>query len=291
MGFLDSLFGGGSKSSTRSTVISSLVTDIIAKNVMECRVQGKMMQDLSQTGNRNVAKNIVMRQSYTLNMECLQSSENMNRLQTEVANAVKQAAETQSIALLSVLGSSNSEIDNVIQNSVANNLTFENIQQQIGQMSMNQSIMQYGSKNIIEGVFMEQLSDTVRNAAQNITQKIDVIQKIENTNQQDAKATQENPFQFLADMFGDLMSGGTIIIIVIVIAVIILGIVFKDQVMFILTGKDPRMTQQTEPVSTQQTVPTSAPPTSASVSALTSEQQISLANKINGIEDESRRYG
>ena len=256
MGFLDSLFGGGSKSSTRSTVISSLVTDIIAKNVMECRVQGKMMQDLSQTGNRNVAKNIVMRQSYTLNMECLQSSENMNRLQTEVANAVKQAAETQSIALLSVLGSSNSEIDNVIQNSVANNLTFENIQQQIGQMSMNQSIMQYGSKNIIEGVFMEQLSDTVRNAAQNITQKIDVIQKIENTNQQDAKATQENPFQFLADMFGDLMSGGTIIIIVIVIAVIILGIVFKDQVMFILTGKDPRMTQQTEPVSTQQTVPT-----------------------------------
>lgn len=230
---------GGSTSKNTTSVITEAATDALARSIMECRTTGRQTQDVSQIGSGNVVRNVAMRQSYVLNMDCVQNAETVAKMQDEVVNAIKQKAESESVGILGALGSSRSEVDTQIRNSVKTSLTFENITRQIGSMTQSQSIFQYGTNNLIEGVSMEQLSTVIRNASQSIVQSMEIIKTLGNKADQSTVAKQQNPFQFLVDMFNSLITGGTLMTIVVVIAAVTVAFIFRKDIVAIITGKDP----------------------------------------------------
>ena len=196
--------GGGSKSKNKSNIHTSLVIDAVAKNIMNCKSNMKVLQSFRVTGDYNVIQGVKQVQNVKLSAKCAQDAQNIANLQQSVANAVKQAAESQSVSVLGALGGSDSEVDSTIRNDVKQSITQENITNVINNSNAQQEMVISGNHNIIKDFSQTQTYSIVWDNAQKLVNTMKSVQAIENTSDQSAKATQTN---FISDIVDSVFSG------------------------------------------------------------------------------------
>ena len=101
--------GGGSSSLSKANIYSSNVVNAMVKSIQNCQSNTKINQTITINGNFNVVNKVRMYQGVKLSSSCILNSENMASLQQNVANAIKENSDAQSVALLGALGKSDSK--------------------------------------------------------------------------------------------------------------------------------------------------------------------------------------
>lgn len=215
---------GGSSSKTNTNIATSLAVEAVARNIMNCQSNTNINQRFVVSGNYNVVKNSKQVQNIKLSAACSQDAKNIANLQQSVSNAIKQAAESQSVSVLGALGKSNAETNLFIENEVKQTITQENIQNIINSSNAMQEMIISGNNNIVDKFEQSQTFDIVYKNAQKALNKMKSVQVIENAADQSSKATQTN---FISDIVDSVFSGlqgfGLLWVIVIVAAIIFLG--------------------------------------------------------------------
>jgi hypothetical protein len=199
--------GGGSKTKNKSQVVNDFVSKSIAETVMNCNNQSSVSQRLDIRGNYNVVKDVNMKQAFSLSSQCFQDVNVMNKMVNEIANSVKQAAESQNIALLGALSKSTAEVDNYVYNAVKNEIKSSAIQNIVNATNAEQGIGITGNHNIVENVTMNQVVDMISKNSQSVINDTDVATRAKTAVDQSASAKQENPLDAITDMVGKVMDG------------------------------------------------------------------------------------
>ncbi len=190
----------GPKSKNTSQIINDTVNEVLTRNIMNCKTNMVASQRLVVEGSYITVDNVKMHQAYQLDASCFQDAQNVAKVQTEVENAIKQAAESQGIALLSALGGSQAEVDSRIRNSVKTAINTETIQDVVQNINMEQVLNIRGENAIVKDVTMEQLGDIVFKNTQAITNDIEALTALKTEAEQTTETTTTSPFQFLVDI-------------------------------------------------------------------------------------------
>jgi len=240
---------GGSSSKTNTNIKTSLAVSLVARNIMNCSSNSSIKQTFRIEGSYNVVKNVKQVQNLKLSAECAQDNKNIADLQQSVGNAIKQAAESQSVSVLGALGSSDAETNLTIENDVKQHITQENIVNIVNSSNAEQEFIIKGNHNIVDNFSQEQTMDIVYRNSQKVINQMKSVQAIENAADQKGKATQTN---FISDIIGSIFGGLQGMMLIWVILIIAIAFMFGPQLISIIFGsEDPevakeRLKQQTE---------------------------------------------
>lgn len=217
---------GGSKSYTTTNIKTKLAVEALAENIMNCRSNTLVSQKFVLSGDYNVIKNSKQVQNFKLSTECSQDVKNIADLQQSVANAIKQAAESQSVSVLGALGESRAEVNLNIENEVKQKITQKTVLDIVNETNAQQEMIISGNHNIVDNFEQSQTLDLLFKNCQKVMNEFKSIQAIENSADQNSKATQSNFISDIVDsIFGGLASIGLIWMVVIVVAIAVAGYV------------------------------------------------------------------
>jgi hypothetical protein len=213
---------GGASSTARTNVATKTVVEALTENIMNCHANSIVTQRFVVTGSFNVISGVKQVQHMVLSSSCWQSAENIAELQQSVSNALKQAARSQSVSVLGVLGKSDSEVDAFISNEVTQKITQRTVQNIVNSSNMMQEIVIEGDQNIVDNVSQEQTAKIVFDNAQEALNGLTSVQAIENAAEQESAATQTN---FVAEIVDSVLGGlgGLMLTWIIVAAVALVG--------------------------------------------------------------------
>lgn len=213
---------GGTTSTATTRVATKAITDIMVQNIMKCSTSATMTQTFSVSGSYNVVENVKQVQYLKLSSTCAQDAQNMQDLQTQIANKIKELADAQGSGVLSAVGASHSRTNIDIQNEIKNSVNQQTVAEIVNSSNATQELIIRGDHNIVKNFSQEQTADIVFTNAQKVVNKIKSVQDIDNKADSEAKAVTTNPISEMIDsVFKGLTSLGTIwIIFILGIAVI-----------------------------------------------------------------------
>jgi type IV secretory pathway VirB2 component (pilin) len=215
---------GGSSSTNKSEVFQNLVNDAFMKNLQACSLNSSTEQSIVIVGNRNQLSNIEMQQLFSSLLTCVQDVAFMSSFQTNLSNSIKQAAESQSVAVLGALGNSDSNVSTAIHNSVTNTVNIENMTKLVNNVKNSQMIKITGDDNNLSNISLEQITQAIASNSQQMVANISAVAEIKNALDQESKSTQQDPVANFVNAVANLASGPLMIILGIIIAIVI-GIV------------------------------------------------------------------
>jgi hypothetical protein len=223
MGWFSDIFGGGGSSSkSKATLNTSLAINALTQNIMNCSSNAMMAQELLVSGDYNV---ITGRQLQTLHLsaDCSQSAQNVTDLQQQVSSLLSNAANAQNVAVLGILGKSNSDVETSITNDVKQSITQQTLADIVNTVNIQQKILISGNSNIVNFT-QEQTSQLVYTAAQNAINNLKSVQAINNALSQKSDSSVSNPISDVIDSVGGIFTaGGWMIVIVIVVGIVFIG--------------------------------------------------------------------
>jgi hypothetical protein len=199
--------------------MTEAVSKVLTKNIMKCDRKVVLNQTIDVSGDYNIVSNAKMRQGFEMSTTCFQDVSMMAQIQNEMFSEIKAQAKAQSVAVLGVLGNSDSETDTKIRNSINNEITSETMNLIVTNVNQSQGISVSGNHNIVENVDLEQLTNLVEKASQSVVSNLSVINTLANSVEAKSESSQTNPLDFIANMLGALMSGPIIVILLIIAAV------------------------------------------------------------------------
>lgn len=220
MGFLGSLFGGSS-ASTSTDIYTSNIVEALSKTIQNCSGNTVLEQQVIIRGKYNIVRGVRLVQSLKLSSSCALDDKNIATAQQEVINAIKQQSEAQSVALLGALTTSESSDDTKIRNEVRATITRETIQNIVNNFNATQKLFLDGDSNIVEDITMEQSMQVLFDNCLAALSQMSTVQDVTNNAELISKASQTNPISEIIDSAGNIVTslGGmwTIVIIVVVI--------------------------------------------------------------------------
>jgi hypothetical protein len=241
--------GGGSKSKTTNSMVTSTAVSAISNNIMNCTGNQMMIQNFILSGNGNSLSNIKQIQSLKLSTECAQSSQNVASLQQQVTSALTAAASVNSQAVLSALSaSSESDVNTKIENDVKQNITQNTIIKIINDTNLQQNMIISGNANVINNFTQEQTTDILNKNIQDAVNKMESVQAISSTTTATSTNTQSNPLddmlktafsgvKGLADSIGGVFTSGMYTVaIVIIVGMIVAGYFFGPAIISMIKG-------------------------------------------------------
>lgn len=193
--------GGGSSTLNTSNVRTKAVVEALARNIMNCKSDTVAGQRLEITGNNIELDEFRQVQNLRLSSNCIQDVNNLADIQQSVANAVKQAAESQSVSVLGALGRSDAEVRSNIENEVKQTITQENIQNIINNVNAQQTAIISGSGLKLGTITQEQTFNIIYENSQKLINNMRSVQVIENSTEQATKSTQTNFVSDIVDSF------------------------------------------------------------------------------------------
>lgn len=221
--------GGGSKSSNRSNIVSTAASNVIVKNIMDCKSNTWLKQKFTLIGSGNVVSGFKQVMNFKLSSDCSQSAQSLTSLQTDIANAVKQSAESNNVALLGAFGSSQSEVELNIRNAIENNVTQETISNIVNQTNAAQEALIIGDNNIVDNFTQDMTMSLLQDNAQKALSSVSIINKMDNEADQKSKSTMENPISQILDSVGKMLSSliaGYSVTTIMLALVAIVGIIY-----------------------------------------------------------------
>lgn len=234
--------GGGSKSETNITASTKSIVEAMTKNIMNCQSSGFVTQRFVLSGSYNVIKDFKMVQNFKLSKDCVNNAQNLNDIQASVATAIKQAAEAQGDAVFGAFSSSKAEANTLIENEVRQVITNETITNLIDEVNALQEAIISGNNNIFENFSMEQTTELVMQASQEVLNQLKSVQVIKNNAEQETKSTQTNFLtdivKAVTDMITDIGLGYVFLLVVVVIVGGVVAVKFMPSLDFLSADDD-----------------------------------------------------
>lgn len=230
--------GGGSSSKSTLDVATTSSVEILTKNVMKCTMMAESSQEVNISGSGNLIDGMRIVQFNEFDVQCFQESSNIGELQQQVENSLKAAAEAHGVALIGVLGNSESDVTTRLRNDIKQKITTENISEVMGVTNSEQIFMLSGSNNIIRNLTMEQSTKMLVSNMQKLVNGIKSVQDVVNSAQVQALAKQDDPISGLVNaIFGGVNTTTAIFAFVFVVAMVLFGpMVFKFFTLGLLDG-------------------------------------------------------
>lgn len=198
--------GGGTSTEQTTSVVSRQIAESFVKNIMNCTSAALVNQSFKIEGDGNIVSGAKMVQNFKLSSSCTQNAQNIANIQQSLSNTINQTAETQGVALLGALGNVSSDQRTIIENEVRSKVTQETIQNIISTTNAQQEFVIKGDNNIVKDFSMEQTMELLIENAQQVINKMDSVQQIDNAVKQSGKTTQTNP---ISDILNSLFDGLT----------------------------------------------------------------------------------
>lgn len=231
MGLFGDLFGG-STSSISNTVVSDVAVGVAQSSKVSSIVSADAKQEINQYGDDDVVEGVSMSARVAVTQYAQTEAKLDAALSAALSSHFSASASDQQVAVLGALNSSADSVHNMIKNSVATSVSDSTIQQCLLSMNVDQAINQYGDRDIVKGVTMDETSTAVAKCmdASDTTSK--VAEKVQNWADESVKQTQTNPLDGLFNALGDLFkTPGEIMIAMIaggvLIVMVILFLVFR----------------------------------------------------------------
>jgi len=214
---------GGAESKATMDLINKKVTNICTKVAQECTLAVDQDQYI-----RNVNTGVTffggtkLSQTADIDFSCLQTSNAINRLQTELTNELTQSADTSGQALWGAFSKDKSNAEVILRNIIQNNITTENLQKQYQSLKQKQ-IAGLGNTGFTFGYQTEvaQSARLLSQSVMNILSQTGVLDKIASNVDNSSKTETKSPFSFINDIVGSVGGSATNVIIG-VIAIILL---------------------------------------------------------------------
>jgi uncharacterized protein YjgD (DUF1641 family) len=272
--------GGGSSSLTKNNVTTRNIVEAMSKTLQNCQGNTVISQKVEIIGNYNVVRNVRLVQGMKLSSSCSLDDKNVAETQQSVANAIKQASESQNTAVLGALGSSSSKDETTILNEVKTKIDRETIQNIVNNFNATQDFFLRGDSNIVDDITMEQSMEVLYNNCLSALSKLSSFQEATQDISQTSKATQSNPISEIIDSIGSIFTSlGLMWVIIIVVALVVggwilinggpIGLIFGDDGDGISTSKGvhgparppmyPKMQQMTQRLPQMYPQPRTAP--------------------------------
>jgi hypothetical protein len=219
---------GGSTSKTKSDVFIESVNNAFVQSIQSCSMSSDVQQIISIKGDGNTLSNIEMNQVYTSLLTCIQDVNVVTKIQNDIVNAIKSASESQSVALLGVLGSSSSEVDTKLHESVRNAINVTTLTKLVNNIKAAQTVYVQGSGNTLLNINMKQVNSNIASSSQQVVANIDVLNSLKNTIDQSSKATQQDPIANFLNGLANLVSGPFKWIAIILVGGLIILVIFLN---------------------------------------------------------------
>jgi hypothetical protein len=233
------IMGGGSSTTNKTNIATKLAVSAVANNIMNCTGNTSVTQSFKIKGDYNMFQGVKQVQNIKLSSSCAQDSKNIANLQQSVANAIKQAATSQSVSVLGALGNSDSDNDTIISNEVSQAITQNNIQNIVNNSNAQQEMIIAGNHNIVNDFSQTQTFDIVYNNAQKLINTMQSVQAIENAADQTAVSTQTNFVSDILDSVFNGLQGMGLIWLGVFAIVAFVAVKFGPEFMLGMAGKGP----------------------------------------------------
>jgi hypothetical protein len=224
MSFFDIFKGPQSKANTK--VLTDQINDLILTSMQSCGTNVDLEQSLNVSGQGNVVSNLYMEQIFTSILTCVNKTDWMSKLQNDISTNIKQSSETKSVALLGILGASNSDVNLNIDNSVKNAINLKTMTSMINNIRQKQSVNVSGVGNVVRYASLKQVQSNISSSVQEIVASIDVLNKITNTGDQKSKATQDDPIKDFFDGVANVLTGPLKWITIMIVGALALLVIF-----------------------------------------------------------------
>lgn len=240
---------GGTNSKASVESLQQTVTNISYSIAQSCASSSDQNQEVTSTQWSWFGSNSAsVTQTTDIDFTCTTKSNKQTDLQNQIVSAIANSSDSNGIALFSAFGRTKAEATTNIRGIVTTNLTMSNIQQTY--ISVKNSQKGFFSQVAIFGsnkVDVTQGASVFARAVNEILETSGIYQTIESHIENSASATEENPLQFLADIFTGAASTAMYIVIGIILIIIALGlgIVFAGK--SVTGGSDPDSNEQSEP--------------------------------------------
>lgn len=214
--------GGSTSSTAKSNTLNQEITNALSKTMQTCSTQISQRQSLDVSGSYNIVSGVKMLQAIKFNAECIQEVENKAKMQTDIANAIKNfaKAEGQQFSATDTTAYSETNVDNVVQRTFNN----EAINTITNSVNAEQGISISGDHNIVKDITMEQTNNMIAKATQKYTTDIATELGLKNDVDNSSDAKTKNILSFLTDWLGEL---GPMMMVIIVVG----GFIFYQMFM------------------------------------------------------------
>jgi hypothetical protein len=248
--------GGGSKQETNTNVVSSIVSESIAKTMQTCVSVSNINQGYIIIGNGNTFNNNVKKMAVTLNMKCMQDSSQITEIQNKIIDNIKQQAQQTNTslanALNSLVGEKNrqetlTQIEQTVRNRIDNSVI-----QEIGTyINASNTTVFKGDNNTFSNNREELTLTSVSQAIQTVLMNNGIFNELDNKLDQGSKQETKNGLAEIIDALGKIVTSvtdsitsaissmytsGIMVFIVLIIAVTIVAIVFLKSGFNICSG-------------------------------------------------------
>jgi len=215
----------GAKTLSTTEILTKNVSNILARNIMNCSNTTIVSQEINIYGTGNVVKGVKMESFPQIKSNCSISANKLMEMKNSIANDLKDSLKSQSEGIFSALGKSESESNKKIQSIIENNVTEEQITEIVNTSNSIQRLNIVGNSNIVSDIVLKSVSETVSDASQNLSSKIVNELGVENKTKTDLSSANTPLKNLLDGISGIISSIGTvyIVLILIVIGIFIIG--------------------------------------------------------------------
>lgn len=210
----------GNSTSSKSTtdILTQSINDAMIQSIQQCGSTSLQIQNIDVKGSGNVLNNVQMKQAVDSVMKCASSQEAMSAMAANIANTIKQTADSQGVALLGALQGADSQTNTKIKNIVENHINMQSVQSIMSAAIQKQTISVDGSNNVLMNISMDQLYKNITEAAAQQVAKIVSDITSSSTAEQSASSKVRDPISDAIKAIGDLIMGNFLIFALIMIA-------------------------------------------------------------------------
>jgi hypothetical protein len=222
--------GGGSSTLNKTSTSTKNIVESLSKSIQNCSGHTIINNEVKIIGNFNVVRGVRLVQGMKLSNSCAMSETNIAETQQTVANAIKQAAESQGDAIFGGLSKTKSQVLSEIENETRTVINRESIQNIVNNFNLTQEFFLNGNNNIVEDITMEQSMEVLYDNCLATLNKMKSFQEVTNQVDQKTKTTQTN---FISDVVksitGLLGTLGGLMTIVFIVVIIVIAYLLKSQ--------------------------------------------------------------
>lgn len=229
---------GSQQSTVAINSLNARITDIATKTVTTCNSRSTQVQNQNVTvgGIFSAGTTVTANQDVQFNIQCLQDDALVQKLQSDVADAIAATTDASGVSVLPAFGNSISEqqynLKNIIHTTISKqNIinTYNTLDQEQNQTVNLRTLFQFWTT-----VSAQQSAALLANTINKLLTDSGVISRVETQIQAKSTATSANPLDFIAKtvnaLFGGISSIFSIsapVLIVIAVAVIVFLMYFS----------------------------------------------------------------
>jgi hypothetical protein len=216
---------GGSQAKTAINNLNTQITNIATSVIQQCVVNTGQTQTVSSNNSGfQLGSTLSVTQTTSVSSSCFSNASIQTNLQNQITSAIQQTANANGVALLGAVGASQTNASTYIQNTITNNVTMKNIQQNYNTIMQTQSVtINNSGQQLFSTVDITQGATVFANATLQAVSNTGILNALSNSIAQQSTATTSNPLDFIANIVGSVataISSSLAYVVIFVIAVI-----------------------------------------------------------------------